>query len=99
MKETCHENFCLNGGTCQVVKKIAQCLCKEGFSGDHCDIGTIFRILTNLFVLCCFFLEIYGYIFFESIYLLDFIVHCFNTEDCSAGQSCTTGRYCKSSPG
>ena len=49
MAETCNENFCLNGGSCEIAdtflpdalgnSEFARCTCPKGFGGEHCGTG------------------------------------------------------------
>lgn len=36
MRDRCHEQICLNGGTCESLT--GACRCTEGFLGDHCEV-------------------------------------------------------------
>ena len=49
IKEKCQQNFCLHGGSCGIFDKIARCSCKNGFGGEHCDIGIKIFIPVFLF--------------------------------------------------
>lgn len=33
----CHSNPCLNGGTCVNTGDYYQCICRDGFEGNHCQ--------------------------------------------------------------
>ena len=40
LADPCHENPCLNGGTCSVGEDSQeQCVCAPGYNGDHCENG------------------------------------------------------------
>lgn len=36
----CSQSLCQNGGTCQIQGLSAVCLCKPGFTGQRCEIGS-----------------------------------------------------------
>ncbi|XP_021351873.1 prolow-density lipoprotein receptor-related protein 1-like isoform X3 [Mizuhopecten yessoensis] len=38
--QSCTDDSCTNGGTCQIVGGSVSCLCPEGFSGNKCETGT-----------------------------------------------------------
>ena len=40
VQDFCHgHSNCLNGATCENKDSDYECLCKDGWTGNHCDIG------------------------------------------------------------
>ncbi|CAG2185909.1 unnamed protein product [Mytilus edulis] len=50
-KKVCVIEKCLNGGRCQISKRIAQCVCAEGYLGDRCQYAVPLNSINKQYIL------------------------------------------------
>ena len=82
MAESCYENFCLNGGSCEIADtflpdaqgntEFARCTCPKGFGGEHCGTGIeliasfTFHSFPKKLYLCFVYDRVYLFIIFTA---------------------------------